>query len=252
MKRQRRDTFCRGKINSRAIQSARLQGQVDAILAHRTSSLSRTPFHRAFSLCGCLEFEAGEKIGPAHRLQHSAAISAGGRSRAVKIRGIRPFWRLALRLVLRHRQIVAGGRLSQTRRYARYAASRCAQNVAGTPSTRSSWTAVSEVSIALPLMISLMVFLGRPVLSASSACDMPVAVSISTSVSPGGVTASGRYSVRSLSVVCLLNAVDHDDPAFEKLGLTAAGARGQDHLQMPSDLDASEGCRGSRPDVRER
>ena len=63
-----------------------------------------------------LEFEAGRgKIGPAHRLQHSAAISAGGRNRAVKIRGIRPFWRLALSWFLRYRQIVAGGGLSQTR-----------------------------------------------------------------------------------------------------------------------------------------
>src|SRR2546425_3638709 len=60
---------------------------------------------------------------------------------------------------------------------------------------------------AFPLTISLIVFFGRPVRSANSACDIPLDSRISCNVSPGGETTSGAYWVRTISFmsICDLN-----------------------------------------------
>src|SRR5271157_5358399 len=63
-------------------------------------------------------------------------------------------------------------------------------------------------------MISLIVFLGRPVRSASSACDIPRDPRISSSVSPGAETTSGKYSFCIRLVMCIhhSNQNDCNDP----------------------------------------
>src|SRR5882724_11079302 len=92
---------------------------------------------------------------------------------------------------------------------------------AGTPSTRSSWMAVSAVISLVPRTISLMACAGRPIRRASSAWLRPTVSMVSASSSPGG-TGRSENTCLSVAIMCadLLNADDghrvapecHDHP----------------------------------------
>ncbi len=66
-------------------------------------------------------------------------------------------------------------------------------------------------------MISFMIFFGRPVRSASSACDIPLSSRTSRSVSPGWETSSGMYSLTICLAMVVLYRQEPDGSHFLKI-----------------------------------
>src|SRR5215510_15125343 len=97
---------------------------------------------------------------------------------------------------------------------------------AGTPRTRSSWSAVSAVISFFPFTISLIACGGRPMRRAVSAWLRPSTSRVSTSSSPGG---TGRSETMRASVVIMLAHLLH---ANDGHGVIADG-----HDQPPAPLE---------------
>src|SRR5262249_61506826 len=86
----------------------------------------------------------------------------------------------------------------------------------------------SGVIAAFPLMISLIVFNGRPARSANSICVMPMLSSVSRSVSPGGETTSGWYSFRTGLAMCVCHLQYADGGHLAPVQPTIGLARNRD------------------------
>src|SRR5262245_18050096 len=102
---------------------------------------------------------------------------------------------------------------------------------AGTPRTRSSWSAVSAVISFFPFTISLIACAGRPMRRAAFAWLRPSTSRVSTSSSPGG---TGRSETTRASVVIVLAHLLHanDAHAVTADGHDQSPASGERHREL--------------------
>ncbi len=87
----------------------------------------------------------------------------------------------------------------------------------------SSWMAVSGVIAVLPLTISLIVLIGRPIRRARSDCDMPRSCIASSRISPGA-TAQFRCHV-ACSAAMVVHHLGDQDLGHERLVVAAVWKR---------------------------